>query len=88
MLHCPECNSPEILPHKDGKWFDSESKPHKLLIRGCKVYDEDNNAWSHCMVCSGNYDKDYNWLNLPLNRDEGWFLTSIHISNIWQAPEE
>ena len=65
MIYCPECNSPEVHPDKEDK----------ILIRGCQVSDEDNNTWSHCMVCSGNYDKDYNWLDLPLNGNEGWFIT-------------
>ena len=34
MIHCPECNSPEVHPTEEGK----------ILIRGCKVYDEDNNV--------------------------------------------
>jgi len=64
-LQCPHCLSPEEHP----------TEPDKVLIRGFKVCDNDDNWWSHCLVCSGNYDKELNWIeNKPLNRDEGWFI--------------
>jgi len=63
-LHCPHCLSPESHPTDEDK----------ILIRGYKVQEDDGRWASHCMVCSGNYNEKLEWLNLPLNRDEGWFV--------------
>lgn len=61
---CPECNAPENHP------TDHDA----VLVRGCKVVDEDGNDWSQCLVCSGYYDPK-TLAETPDNHnpEKGWF---------------